>query len=218
MVVTATPRLISGIRNLRYGEVLLVTLGQGPPKVEVYNSFPLNDCPAELWEKLDAVALATEHGATFAFLNGPRYWLMDGIGKVDPIEPVVAEFGGIAMRRVATVQVDDFANRGPFQPVSVNRGAAFMFDAGSDGHVLTDPEGRQFIMQAYCTAVDPTLTIDKLAGLGERLTLPAGWRFATVRLADELTVDTTARPATVVQDELQNSYTLVDAGSLSGAA
>lgn len=36
----------------------------------MYNSFPLNDCPAELWSKLDAQAIAKEHGAATALLNG----------------------------------------------------------------------------------------------------------------------------------------------------
>ena len=35
----------------RYGEVLLVTPGEAGPQATVYNSFPLNDCPAELWTR-----------------------------------------------------------------------------------------------------------------------------------------------------------------------
>jgi hypothetical protein len=59
----------------RYGEVLLVTAGETGPEASVYNSFPLNDCPAELWDKLDADAIAKENGAIAALLNGPRHWL-----------------------------------------------------------------------------------------------------------------------------------------------
>jgi hypothetical protein len=47
----------------------------------VYNSFPLNDCPAELWSALDAQAIAAENGEAAALLNGPRYWLMNSIEK-----------------------------------------------------------------------------------------------------------------------------------------
>lgn len=65
----------------RYGEVLLVTPGEAGPQATVYNSFPLNDCPAELWSALDPHAIAKEHGAAMALLNGPRYWLMNGIEK-----------------------------------------------------------------------------------------------------------------------------------------
>ena len=41
----------------RYGEVLLVRVGESGPAATVYNSFPLNDCPAELWDALDADAI-----------------------------------------------------------------------------------------------------------------------------------------------------------------
>ena len=59
----------------RYGEVLLVAVGESGPEAAVYNTFPLNDCPAQLWDKLDAEVLAKENGAVAALLNGPRYWL-----------------------------------------------------------------------------------------------------------------------------------------------
>jgi hypothetical protein len=43
----------------RYGEVLLVLLGASGPEATVYNTFGLNDCPAELWDRLDAEANQT---------------------------------------------------------------------------------------------------------------------------------------------------------------
>ena len=46
----------------RYGEVLLVTAGEAGPQATVYNSFPLNDCPADLWSALDPHAIAAENG------------------------------------------------------------------------------------------------------------------------------------------------------------
>ena len=56
----------------RYGEVLLVRMGASGPEATVYNTFPLNDCPAELWDALDAAAIARDNGAAAALLNGPR--------------------------------------------------------------------------------------------------------------------------------------------------
>lgn len=56
----------------RYGEVLLVRMSEHGPEATVYNTFPLNDCPADLWDALDADALAREYGAAAALLNGPR--------------------------------------------------------------------------------------------------------------------------------------------------
>ena len=45
-----------------------------------------------------------------AILNGPRYWLIDRIGKIDPVEPLVRDFGGIEMRCVATLGVEQTLN------------------------------------------------------------------------------------------------------------
>ena len=63
-------------------------------------------------------------------------------------------------------------------------------------------------MQAYCVGVDPSLTEESLPTLGERLAMPDGWSYRT-RIPDaELVVDTTSTMTTVVQDELENTYTL----------
>jgi hypothetical protein len=193
---------------MRYGEVLLAYL-DGEQRIEVFNSFPMNQCPDELWRALDAETLAKESSATFAILNGPRYWLMDGIGKVANVHPVMRDFGGIEMRRVATLELDGDLARSFYHERHVNRGAIWYFDEGATVHELTSPEHRTYVMQAYCTGVDPSLTQDTLSGLATRLQLPSGWHFDSRVLDAELVVDTTERVATVLQDELENTYTLV---------
>lgn len=75
-------------------------------------------------------------------------------------------------------------------------------------HELVNPDGLAYVMQAYCVGVDPSLAEADLPGLGERLALPDGWTFRTRTLDEELIVDTTAIIATVLQDELENTYTL----------
>ena len=58
-------------------------------------------------------------------------------------------------------------------------------------HELVDPDGVAYVMQAYCIGVDPTLTEESLAALGERLALPEGWAYRSRVLDEELVVDTT---------------------------
>ncbi len=65
-------------------------------------------------------------------------------------------------------------------------------------------------MQAYCVDIDATLNQTTLDQLGGRLQLPEGWTYTTRVLDEELIVDTTHRPATVLQDEFNNTYTLLD--------
>jgi hypothetical protein len=194
---------------MRYGEVILAFL-EGEPRIEVFNSFPMNQCPDELWRALNPDTVAKKANATFALLNGPRFWLMDGIGKVPNVEHVIRDFGGIEMRRVATIDFEGDVVRAFYKERRVNRGATWYFNRASRVYELTSPDAKTYVMQAYCTGVDGGLTEAALVELGARLQLPEGWSYATRLLDAELVVDTSTRTATVLQDELENSYTLVD--------
>lgn len=192
----------------RYGEVLLVHIGETGPQATVYNTYPLNDCPAELWSKLDPQAIAAEHRAVAALLNGPRYWLMSRIEKKGGTETERETFGGIDMLRQATVVLSSM-NPSPYSVNEVERKAAFVYDAGSPVFELVDADGRLWVMQTYSQTVDPDLTLDDLANLAPRLTLPDGWSYRTRTLEKPLRVDTTTGKASVLQDDLANSYSLL---------
>ena len=209
MTDAASQRLIDHMRGVRYGEVLAMFLRDTGLEAEVYGTQMLNDCPQELWDTLNADEIAKDMGAVFVKLNGPRYWLLDGLGsKVAVVDPVFKDFNGIQMRRIATIPIGaDFA-AGPYTIRNVNRGAVFFFDAGKTVFELVDPDGRAFVLQARCVGVDPGMTEESLATLGERLALPGGWSYRTRVLDAELVVDTSATLATVVQDEFENTYTL----------
>lgn len=199
--------LIGDVFGKRYGEVLLVRNTESGPEATVYNTFPLNECPAELWDKLDATAIAAENDAVAALLNGPRYWLMSGIGKRDRDDLEHKSFGGLEMLRQATVKLSSM-NPAPYQPNRVNRKALFTFDAGREIYELIDPDGRRWVMQTWSQTVDPTLSLADLPGLGNRLSLPDGWRYEPRTPTSTLRVDTTNSEASVTQDNLANSYSL----------
>jgi len=202
-------RLIDGMRGVRYGEVLAMFLRDTGLEAEVFGTQMLNDCPQALWDALDADAIAKDMGAVFVKLNGPRYWLLDGLGsKVAVVEPVFKDFNGLQMRRIATIPLGANFAAGAYVVRNVNRGAVFFFDAGKTVYELVDPDGRAFVMQARCVGVDSDLTEESLANLGERLALPEGWSYRTRVLDSELVIDTSATLATVVQDEFENTYTL----------
>ena len=198
---------ITDVFGKRYGEVLLVRMGSAGPEATVYNTFPLNDCPAELWDALDAGALANENGAVAALLNGPRYWLMSGIDKAPGAPQPTRSFGGLEMIEQATVALSS-NNPQPYSVNKVDRRAVFTFDAGRPVFELVDTGGQRWVMQTYSQIVDKNLALDDLAGLGSRLALPGGWRYETRTLTEPLVVDTTNRVAHVLQDDLMNSYSL----------
>jgi hypothetical protein len=196
---TVDPRSVD-LRGLRYCEVLLVTIEAGSATADVYNSYPLNDCPAEQWQQLDATAIAAQEDAVLAILNGPRYWLMNRIEKAASDDQITRSFGGIAMIRRATVEVGDIkAAAIPYTPHAVDRKTVFTFDAGMEVYELTAADGTVYVMQTYSQQNDPTLVETDLAGLGARLVLPAGWTFSSRTLIEPLAVNTLDAPAMVLQ-------------------
>lgn len=205
--LVSVPEQVEDLSGKRYGEVLLVEIGESGPQATVYNSFPLNDCPAELWSALDAQALAAENGVAAALLNGPRYWLMNSIEKEPQGLPESKSFGGIEMLKQATVQMSSMSPA-PYTVNRVNRHTVFVFNAGAEIYELIDPGGQRWVMQTWSQVVDPNLARADLPGLAARLDLPEGWSYEPRVLAETLRVDTTDRPAHVTQDDLSNSYSL----------
>ncbi len=189
----------------RYGEVLLVTPGEAGPQAAVYNSFPLNECPAELWDALDAQAIASENGAAAALLNGPRYWLMNDIEKDKQGLQMTKTFGGIEMILQATVLLSSM-NPAPYSVNRVNRNTVFVFNAGEEVYELIDPHGKRWVMQTWSQITDPSLSRADLPGLASRLNLPTGWTYRSRVLDETLRVDTRTEAAHVLQDDLTNSY------------
>ena len=209
MATEKPQRLIDSMRGVRYGEVLAMFLRDTGLEAEVYGTQMLNDCPQEQWQTLDADVIAKEMGAVFAKLNGPRHWLLDGLGtKVAVVEPVFRDFNGITMRRIAVVNLGADYSPGSYVERKINRGAVFFWDAGKKVYELVNPDGLTYVMQARCIGVDPTISEESLDTLGNKLSLPAGWSYRVRVLSEELVVDTTAHVATVLQDEFENTYTL----------
>jgi len=69
--------------------------------------------------------------------------------------------------------------------------------------------GLAYVMQAYAQIVDKTLTYDDLPALGAKLKLPSGWRYSTTVPQQDIVAGYEGK-ATVVQDDLDNTYQKLD--------
>lgn len=198
------------VEDARYCEVLIAYLqDDGSIVADVYNSLPFGTCPQELWAALDTTTLSEDFPDAISIrLNGPRYFLMQDMltAPSQPSDPSVHDFGGIRMFKAATVVFNPDAQNG-YTPLTVNRDNTWRFRAGRRVHELIDTEGNVYIMQAFSRIVDQTLTYYDLEELGTRLSLPGGWRYRVRVLEDNLDVQA-IETATVLQDELQNTYQL----------
>ncbi len=203
----------TSLRGVRYCEVLSVT-NEGGLRANVYGTQGLSDCPLAQWEALDSSAIQEELGAIAIVMNGPRFWLIDSAMLFSELGET-RFFGDLEMRRIASVQLSPGdLGQDPYQERSVVRDTEFVFIAGSEVYELIAPGGEVYVMQSYAHIIDDTLNEATLPALGERLLLPEGWTYRTRILdADYVVVDQEGI-ATVVQDELQNTYQL--AGLLDG--
>lgn len=202
---------ITDLRGVRYCEVLLLTEGDEGFQAAVWNTMGMSDCPDEQWDALDAKTIATERDAVVALLNGPRYWTLDSISTDLRAGAPETTFGEVAMFQAATVDLgDELPSQTPYTERPVARDTVFGFDEGSEVYELTGPDGATYVMQSWSQTIDPELSEADLAGLGQQLELPDGWSFATRTLTADLDVLSTDGVATVVQDELQNTYQRID--------
>jgi hypothetical protein len=138
---------------------------------------------------------------------------MDRIEKSASSDRIRKTFGGITMIREASLDIGPLATaRKPYTLHSVDRSTVFTFDAGRTVYELTAPGGAVYVMQSWSQQIDPTLSQTDLATLGARLHLPAGWKYRARKLTAALRVTTTTTNAQVLQDDLDNSYSLETTG------
>lgn len=220
LVLTAAPAgaaTLAGLHDARYCEVIELKGALPDATATVWNTIGLNRCPARWWNAFDAGELAKERGALVVVLNGPRHFLMD---SVTATPGRVRSFHGQRMRRVATIPIHSAADlaRTPYTDRVVKRRNTWTWNRGRLVYELVAPGGDVYVMQAYSQIVDPDQRIGQLRSLGRRLDLPPGWRYRVRRLRSELAVKPIRGNATIVQDELQNTYQLFKSTRRPGVA
>jgi hypothetical protein len=200
----AKPVQRDDVRDARYCEIFTLELVP-TPLATVYNSLGLNSCPQSWWDALDPAALAAEHGVAAVVLNGPRHFIMDRVSVTNP--GALRSFAGKRLRQVAQIELGAIGGirPPPYTEIKIDRKTKFTWDAGRRVFELMAPDGRVYVMQAYAQIVDQSLSYGKLRNLGARLAVPAGWRFRTRRPPHDLVLRAKGK-ATIVQDELQNTY------------
>jgi pimeloyl-ACP methyl ester carboxylesterase len=214
------PQAMAGpLFNFRYCEILLVYPEDGALEAEVWGTQGVNDCPQALWDGIDFVDIAAEYDALLAINNGPRYFVVDlslggSLGTPDG-EPQRRDYGGLTMQLLAAsvtigtppAGAGSGANR--YAPASVARSNTWVLNPGRRIYELMDVSGQRWVMQSFSQAVDPEQSLDDLLTLGDRLDLPSGWTWATRVLSSPLEVRTVDGVAQVLQDELANTYQLL---------
>ena len=202
---------IDGVRDVRYCEIIPIVRDGLHFVATVYNTLGHSDCPAAAWSSITEADMKKRFGAVKVLLNGPRHFLMDSIvadGATAAGKTI--DVGGLALTERASIDFDLFdLRREPYQGRTVERETRYLYKAGSPLFLLQAQDGSRYVMQAYAQIVDKTLSYADLSSLGARLKMPAGWRYVTM-VPDKDVVVGARGEATVVQDELQNTYQKFD--------
>lgn len=195
------------LRDRRYCELIVVKRDGLHLRATVYNTLGLNDCPQEKWGALTEADLKRRFDAAEVMLNGPRHWVLDGIVAGGATAAgVTVDVGGLGFTARAVIDLSIFGVRSkPYEERTIERTTQWLYSAGKPMFVLTGPDGSRYAMQSYALIVDPQLSYGQLAGLASRLSLPPGWSYA-VRVPEADVAYPAAGQATVVQDELENTY------------
>ena len=197
------------LRNTRYCEILPVFWQGLSFKVEVYNTIGSSDCPQELWEQIDLKAFRKDSGALLVQRNGPRYWVINGVtGSGETAAGKIANIDGMEMKLVAEIDLevwDVTILNSYFKETPVARENSWLFFAENRVYELTSPEGDVYRMQSYSQMIDPTLSLEDLETLGDRLDLPEGWSYST-RVLETDTEMAANGVAYMIKDEFFNAY------------
>ncbi|WP_380054256.1 hypothetical protein ACFE33_13195 [Falsihalocynthiibacter sp. SS001] len=198
---TVQPITLTETRGMKFCEFLLIF----EDEVKIYNTSASNGCPSELWDALDVEAIAKNHSAVKAQLNGPKYWAMDqqtvNFGETKT-------FGGIEARYAATLPIEALgAGEGsePYSPYESAKNQTMIFQAGNPVYELVDADGNSYVLNAYGGNVregDPN-------NLADQLTPAEGWSFRVSIPESDMTISGSSdTPVQMVGDDMHQYYTL----------
>jgi len=206
---------VADARNYPYCEFEVV-MG-GPLEgitVQVYNTSGQERCLPGALDRIDAKALAEKVGARAVVKNPTRYWLPDRLWSYDAGE--VFDFDGLKATWMAALKVDlakmERKHDEPFpayRQLTVTRHSKYEWRKGSQVYLLRSPDGKVWVMAAYTTLVDKSLTLGGLTQLGAKLKLPPGWKYEAKTLDRDFTLAppaSTGYLAYAIADDLQNVY------------
>lgn len=204
------------LRGVRYCEILVPELGGGSEGIamRVYTTQGLNDCPLAVWDAIDARTEARRLGVPMVLKNGPRFVAYDQISA--EINGDVESFEGLEMQLVATLRLPAGPmpqDRPAYSGMAVARNTEYIFLAGKPVFELVAADGSVFVMQTYVALDGAEGNFSALSGLAARLTVPEGWTFREVVPDQDLYAATANGQATVIRDDLGNTYQLLISGS-----
>lgn len=213
----ATLVTLTELRGVRYMEFMLVgsVPVDGAFMGTTYNTTPYNrtagskdSAPQAIVDKLNPAELAKQNKVAKVWLNPPRQWLLDNI---DIEAGNVRDFGGLKAGWCAVMAMPK-GEWAPWTTTTIARKSKFSFNKGTAVYLVDDPDGTTYIMKSVSPSVDKTNTLENISTIESRLKLPAGWKYRTAVIDQELVLIPTSGVATILKDSLDDVYDKVGPG------
>jgi hypothetical protein len=215
----AQTRRFDNLHTLRYIEVFVVG-GNGLTRdlrANVYNTTfasgydmaSKDSAPPAYVESLNLEVVKKQFGALGTALNGPKLWMLDWVeiplGASRNINgmniPWCAELNlkGVDLKKMGKVG---------YQPTTIARKSAIGYNKGTTVFLIDDADGNTWIMKGFELGLHPRWTYEEFAKDPASLfkQLPAGWKFRTKVLDQDLTLVPSTGIATIMPDEFFNVY------------
>ena len=216
MVMMKFPNL----RNVSFCEVIL-WCGEGGTYGTTWLNDPKDSCPETLYKGLNEQVLASKYQVKSVSLNPPRgrrYWIIDSLEI--PASITVRDFNGLKAHYWGELEPTPTGEPQKLDPAKVRytskffkRDSVITFEKGKPVFLLEDSEGITWVYKNYTTILDPALTYADLPKLDLRLkNLPAGWKFRTRTLDQDLIIKAVDGKARIMWDELGGSWDALDPG------
>ena len=181
-----------------------------------FNTLGFNNCPEDWFSNITNVTIANAYYDQYGVMpysaapNGPKNFVMDILNQTipDPQPNLTVNGETLGLRGIVSVPAGTpLAGASPYHLITIARNSTWTYLKDSLVHLLIDPNGTVYTMQAYSKQVDANLTSQDLdsTNIGGKLQLPSGWRYETRQLNERL--DNVANGATnTIGDNLRNGY------------
>jgi hypothetical protein len=210
---------LENMNRVRYLEIFVVGGNgiTGNMDANVYNTSLVPDHDAaskdtapQTWaEGLNTDEIKKRFGSLAAAINGPKLWMLDW---VDIPLGADQEFNGkkipwCAELRIKKSELEEMGKVG-YKATTIERKSKIGYNKGTTVFLIDDADGNTWIMKGFELGLKPRWTYEEFAtDPGSKFTkLPAGWKFRTKVLDEDLILVPATGVATIMPDEFFNVY------------
>ena len=210
---------LENMNRVRYLEIFVVGGNgiTGNMVANVYNTSLVPDRDAatkdtapQAWaEALNTDEIKKRFSSLAAAINGPKLWMLDWVDIPLGAEQEFSckKIPWCAELHIKKSELEEMGKVG-YKPTTIERKSKIGYNKGTTVFLIDDSDGNTWIMKGFELGLKPKWTFEEFAtDPGSKFKqLPAGWKFRTKVLDDDLILVPATGVATIMPDEFFNVY------------